>query len=127
LAITVEPNTGFQTHPHQDMENVTGVLEGELEHKDTLGNVEVIYPGRAQRMSAGTGIWYLEMIATRGGDVHFFRCGRCRTPSRSLPATSGSISALSFSKAGWSRSPPAGGIMPRSPSASRGRCSGPGG
>src|SRR3712207_2434340 len=67
----VQPNTGFNTHPHQDMEIVTWVLEGELEHKDTLGNSDVIYPGLAQRMSAGRGIWHSEMNATRGGDVHF--------------------------------------------------------
>lgn len=67
----VAPNTGFQTHPHQDMEIVTWVLEGELEHKDTLDNKDVIYPGLAQRMSAGTGIWHSEMNATRGGPVHF--------------------------------------------------------
>ena len=53
----VKPNTGFRTHPHQDMEIVTWVLDGELEHKDSEGNHGIIYPGLAQRMSAGTGIW----------------------------------------------------------------------
>ena len=67
----VKPDTGFDTHPHRDMEIVTWVLDGELEHKDTLGNSDVIYPGLAQRMSAGRGIWHSEMNATRGGDVHF--------------------------------------------------------
>src|ERR1700756_2854378 len=51
----VAPRTGFDTHPHQDMEIVTWVLSGELEHKDTLGNTGLIYPGLAQRMSAGRG------------------------------------------------------------------------
>lgn len=69
----VQPNTGFQTHPHRDMEIVTWVLDGELEHKDTLGNQDVIYPGLAQRMSAGTGIWHSELNATRGGPVHFIQ------------------------------------------------------
>lgn len=57
----IKPGSGFQTHPHQDMEIVTWVLEGELEHKDTLGNKGIIYPGLAQRMSAGRGIWHSEM------------------------------------------------------------------
>ncbi len=56
----VAPYTGFDTHPHQDMEIVTWVLEGRLEHKDTLGNRGEIYPGLAQRMSAGRGIWHSE-------------------------------------------------------------------
>ncbi|MDQ3920807.1 MAG: pirin family protein, partial [Actinomycetota bacterium] len=66
----IKPNTGFRTHPHQDMEIVTWVLEGELEHKDTLGNKGIIYPGLAQRMSAGRGIWHSEMNPTGNRDVH---------------------------------------------------------
>ena len=57
----IQPGTGFMTHPHQDMEIVTWVLEGELEHRDSEGNRGVITPGLAQRMSAGTGIWHSEM------------------------------------------------------------------
>jgi redox-sensitive bicupin YhaK (pirin superfamily) len=67
----VAPGTGFQTHPHRDMEIVTWVLEGELEHKDSEGNIGLIYPGLAQRMSAGTGILHSEMNATKEGPVHF--------------------------------------------------------
>ncbi|MEM9711692.1 MAG: pirin family protein [Actinomycetota bacterium] len=67
----VRGGTGFETHPHQDMEIVTWVLEGELEHKDTLRNRGIIYPGLAQRMSAGTGIWHSEMNASGDRDVHF--------------------------------------------------------
>jgi redox-sensitive bicupin YhaK (pirin superfamily) len=67
----VKPGTGFRTHPHQDMEIVTWVLDGELEHKDTLGNADVIYPGLAQRMSAGTGIWHSEMNPSGDQPVHF--------------------------------------------------------
>ena len=67
----VRPGTGFRTHPHQDMEIVTWVLDGELEHKDTLGNKGVIYPGLAQRMSAGTGIWHSEMNPSGDAPVHF--------------------------------------------------------
>ena len=68
---TVRPGFGFMTHPHQDMEIVTWVLEGELEHQDTLGNKGVIYPGLAQRMSAGTGIWHSEMNPSQTQPVHF--------------------------------------------------------
>jgi quercetin 2,3-dioxygenase len=67
----VRAGTGFSTHPHQDMEIVTWVLSGELEHKDSVGNAGIIYPGLAQRMSAGTGIWHSEMNPAAGEDVHF--------------------------------------------------------
>jgi redox-sensitive bicupin YhaK (pirin superfamily) len=56
----VTPGTGFETHPHQDMEIVTWVLQGSLVHQDSEGNSGVIYPGLAQRMSAGTGILHSE-------------------------------------------------------------------
>lgn len=69
----VQPNTGFRTHPHQDMEIVTWVLDGELEHKDSEGNHGIIYPGLAQRMSAGTGIWHSEMNPKRDKPVHFIQ------------------------------------------------------
>jgi redox-sensitive bicupin YhaK (pirin superfamily) len=69
----VKPNMGFRTHPHQDMEIVTWVLDGELEHKDSEGNVGIIYPGLAQRMSAGTGIWHSEMNPQQDKDVRFIQ------------------------------------------------------
>lgn len=56
----VLPGQGFDTHPHRDMEIVTWVLEGSLVHQDSLGHSGVIYPGLAQRMSAGTGIRHSE-------------------------------------------------------------------
>jgi hypothetical protein len=56
----VLPGTGFETHPHRDMEIVTWVLQGSLVHQDSEGNTGVIYPGLAQRMSAGTGILHSE-------------------------------------------------------------------
>jgi redox-sensitive bicupin YhaK (pirin superfamily) len=56
----VAPGTGFETHPHRDMEIVTWVLRGQLVHQDSQGNNGVIYPGLAQRMSAGTGILHSE-------------------------------------------------------------------
>ena len=69
----VKPYTGFDTHPHRDMEIVTWVLDGELEHKDTLGNTGLIYPGLAQRMSAGRGIYHSEKNNTSPKDVHFIQ------------------------------------------------------
>ena len=56
----VDPGLGFETHPHRDMEIVTWVLGGSLVHEDSNGNCGVIYPGLAQRMSAGTGITHSE-------------------------------------------------------------------
>jgi quercetin 2,3-dioxygenase len=56
----VAPGTGFETHPHQDMEIVTWVLEGQLVHQDSSGHNGVIYPGLAQRMTAGSGILHSE-------------------------------------------------------------------
>jgi len=56
----VDPGTGFDTHPHRDMEIVTWVLEGSLVHQDSTGHSGVIYPGLAQRMSAGRGILHSE-------------------------------------------------------------------
>src|SRR5690242_1013110 len=67
----VAPGTGFETHPHRDMEIVTWVLSGELEHRDTLDNRGLIYPGLAQRMSAGTGIWHSEKNPSATDEVHF--------------------------------------------------------
>ncbi len=69
----VAPGTGFDTHPHRDMEIVTWVLQGSLVHQDSEGNKGLIYPGLAQRMSAGTGILHSEKNDSwqlRGGPSH---------------------------------------------------------
>ena len=67
----VAPGGGFGTHPHRDMEIVTWVLEGRLEHRDSAGNEGVIYPGLAQRMSAGRGIPHSERNHSTTDPVHF--------------------------------------------------------
>jgi quercetin 2,3-dioxygenase len=66
----VRAGGGFGTHPHRDMEIVTWVLSGELEHRDSIGTVGTIYPGLAQRMSAGSGITHSEINASASADVH---------------------------------------------------------
>jgi redox-sensitive bicupin YhaK (pirin superfamily) len=70
---TVEAGRGFGMHSHRDMEIVTWVLDGELRHKDSEGNDAVIYPGLAQRMSAGTGITHSEWNASEVERVHFLQ------------------------------------------------------
>ena len=67
----VAPGQGFGTHGHRDMEIVTWVLSGRLEHRDSEGNHGVLYPGLAQRMSAGRGIRHSEMNASPDEPVHF--------------------------------------------------------
>jgi quercetin 2,3-dioxygenase len=69
----VRPGSGFETHPHRDMEIVTWVLQGSLVHQDSTGHSGVIYPGLAQRMSAGSGILHSEKNDSwrlSGGDAH---------------------------------------------------------
>jgi hypothetical protein len=88
----VDPGTGFETHPHRDMEIVTWVLRGSLVHQDSTGHSGLIYPGLAQRMSAGSGILQSEkndswrLAGERHADpVHFVQMwvapdGHARTP-----------------------------------------------
>jgi redox-sensitive bicupin YhaK (pirin superfamily) len=70
---TVSGGTGFDLHPHNNMEIVSIILEGALEHRDSIGNIQVIAPGEVQVMTAGTGIYHAEYNHSETEPVKFFQ------------------------------------------------------
>lgn len=69
----VAPGMGFGTHGHRDMEIISYVLEGELQHRDSMGTGSVVRPGEVQRMSAGSGVMHSEFNASEKNGLHFLQ------------------------------------------------------
>jgi redox-sensitive bicupin YhaK (pirin superfamily) len=99
----VAPGAGFPTHPHRDMEIVTYVLEGALQHRDSMGNGSVIRPGEVQRMSAGTGITHSEYNASKEDRVHLLQIWILPEQKRLEPSYEQKTFSKNEMEKGWVR------------------------
>lgn len=82
----IAPASGFGEHPHRDMEIITVVLAGRLQHHDSMGNGSIIEPGDVQRMSAGTGVFHSEMNPDKAQQVHLLQIWLLPERSRLQPS-----------------------------------------
>ena len=104
----VAPAKGFPTHSHRDMEIITYILSGELEHRDSMGNGGVLRPGDVQRMSAGTGVAHSEFNPSETTSVHLLQIwimprARNLPPAYEQKYFSENDGSLAFVASKWSR------------------------